>query len=176
MNLLDLQLRLRQLNAIKFPSDEEIEEKEQILENIAILRNQTRKPKEIENKLVNVVMEQKSKREHSVVGKAMIKGFKAVVEHFKEKPVTLEELQALKLKAIKERYKADIAKSKKVQRDSKGDMFGSSQTKRKSSGRSSLGGDSMDDISKILRGTVKGSNNLRLFSNHSSKDIRKYLR
>ena len=173
MKLEDLQKRLQELKRQKFLSDDEIEEKEQILETIAVMRNERINTKHTKENVEKPQMKQK--REHSVIGKMMIKGVKAAIEHFKEKPVTLEELQALKLIAMKERYKADIAKSNKIQRDFRGDIFGSGQSARKS-GRKSSKGDSMDDVSRILRGSVGGSNNIKMFSNSSSKDIRKLLR
>lgn len=173
MKVEEIQARLRELNSQKFLNDDEVDEKEELLNTLAMIRGEQRKqdqkdkkPTESNNNTV--------KREHTVVGKAIAKGVKAVVEHFKEKPVTYEELQALKMKAMKERLKADITKSKKVQRDSKGDIFGSSNSRPRKSARSQRG-DSMDDVSKLLRGSIKSDKDFTFFSNKSDRDVRKTL-
>lgn len=172
MNLLDLQNRLRELNSQKFLSDDETEEKEQILEEIAILRKNQREPKKIENKLVKVVLPQKQQREHTVIGKALSNGLKAIVEHFKEKPVTLEELQQLKLQSVKYKLKADIAKSKATIRKSKGDIFNiaGSGPKKRSYTRSSPSIE--ENVGNMLRGATR-TRNPNLWSKSSSNDIRK---
>ena len=168
MNILDIKNRLRQLNAQKFLSDDEHEEKEQLLEELALRRSGVRE----ETKLIPVghpKAEPKRPREHSVVGKTMIKIVKGLIEHMKEKPVTFEELEDLKMKAAKYRLKADIAKSKRTIRGPTGNPLGNSGTRRTSKRTS----DPTDNISSVLRGSVKGSTNHTFFTERSHKDIRK---
>ena len=170
MNILDIQNRLRELNREKYPSDEEIEEKERLIEELALQRNGARKPQE-SSKLVKIpeIKVIKQKREHTVIGKAISSGLKAIVEHFKEKPVTMEEIDELKKQAVKFRLKADIAKSKATIRKSKGNPLGNiSGTTKSRKPRSSK----EDDISSILRGAVS-SRQPKLWSNSSGRDIRK---
>ena len=162
MNILGIQNRLRQLNAQKYLSDDEVGEKEQLLDELALLRSSNRIPSKPQ--LIKIPH---ANREHSAVGKAMISGVKGIIEHFKEKPATLEEIQQLKLEAMKHRLKADIAKSKRVQRGTN-----VSSPKRKSSLSKNADGPT-EDISKLLRGAVHTKGADFFSSGGSSKNIRK---
>lgn len=65
--------------------------------------------------------------------------FEAIINRFKQKPVTPEEIEQLRMEAIKFRLKADIAKSKATIRNSKSgssnalrDLFGDNKNPEKS--------------------------------------------
>ena len=162
MNILDIKNRLRQLNAQKYLNDDETEEKAQLLEELALRRSGVRETTKIVQK--SPVEPIHKQREHSVVGKTMIKIFKGIISSLKEKPVTEEEVLELQKRVIKYRLKADIEKSKATIRKAKENRFGSisSSTPRRSSGGKTRS-DPTDDISSVLRGAVK-TKGARFFS------------
>lgn len=102
--------RLKQLNNQKYLSDEELEEKMRLEEELELNHNDVcTNPQHahgntswIKNSKITELPTKKAKR--SILG--------IIIEHFKEKPVTQEEIDELKKKAVKYRLKADIAKSK----------------------------------------------------------------
>lgn len=90
------------------------------------------------------------------------------MQYLKKKPVTEEELKQLRLEAEKYRLNANIAKSKAIIRDSKGDKFGLGGSVSQRSRFSESYSDTEDRISKLLRGAV-GANDVDLFENNDDK-------
>lgn len=93
--------------------------------------------------------------------------FEILYQRFKKKPVTDEELRQLEKEAYKERLKADIAKSKRVQTNSK-------QNKLKTI---NFGGNSSINEEKIAKGLNRAvsTKDVSFYSKTSEKDIRKTL-
>lgn len=104
---MDRQNRLNYLNKQNYLSDQELEEKLRLEEELRLMIHEPSKLEKIE------IITKKPKR--SLLG--------IIIEHFKEKPVTQEELDELKKKAVKYRLKADIAKSKSQISDIKSKQF-----------------------------------------------------
>lgn len=132
MNLEQKKQRLAELRRLSFPSDQDIEEIDQLLEQIQLERDgDVEEPKQVNQKPVNnKQMREPKKPKRTILG--------WIKDTLKEKPVTQAEIDQLKMKAIKERYKADIRISKsKGRANSKSstvlkDLFGPEPT---SSGR-----------------------------------------
>ena len=159
MNENEIKARLRELNSQKYLSDDEVEEKDRLIEELAILRNGARKPEQKPQLVkIDTKTNQNQQREHTVIGKAISKGFKLLAEHFKEKPVTMEEIEELKKQAVKYRLKADVEKSKASIRKSKENRFGSfSGPTQRTSSKSNRNNNYEDKVERILRGAVRPS-------------------
>ena len=115
MKIGEKQERLNYLNRQKALSDDEFEEKLQLEEDLRLL---TEKEQFSNPKLEKMSTE--PKQEKKSIGQVL---FKFIKEKLKEKPVTPEELQELKMQAVKYRLKADIANSKEKIRDHKSKQF-----------------------------------------------------
>lgn len=114
MSLEEKLSRIRKLSQIQFPSDQEIEEKSRLEDEVELIYNEetTTKPfKETEVKLGEgkgfVISSKKQKK--SLLDILIVK--------LRKKPATWDEIQQLKLEKIKESLKADIKIAKWKQRN-----------------------------------------------------------
>ena len=103
--------RLKELTLQRFLSDDEIEEMQQLREELQIIRQESKEPKKIKVE----IKEQPKKQKRSILD--------IILQKVREKPITYDELNNLKNKAIKEELKARIEKAKAVQRKAKRDRF-----------------------------------------------------
>lgn len=142
MNLEDKINRVKELKKERFLSDEEIAEIEKLQEEIELEKNP--KPRAKPNPYHEEPEESRQKRTIFEFAADKIrekrglprserkpkKGLGSLVwEKIKGKPVTIEEIEQLKLKAVKARLQADIAKNKAVRDKARGEslnnIFGS---------------------------------------------------
>ena len=111
--------RLKQLQKDPYLSDEEIEEIQQLIEELAITENNEAKPREettiAENK--PTVIKEPKKQRRSL--------YSILKERLSEKPATIDEIRQLKLDAIRAELKARIAKAKAAKRKARGSTLGS---------------------------------------------------
>lgn len=107
MNTEDKKARLRYLNKQKALSDDEYDERERLIEELNLIED-------LPHRLVKI-SKHESKKKRSIL--------EIIIDHFKEKDVTPQELEQLKLKALKWRLKGDIADSKAKISKQKSEQF-----------------------------------------------------
>ena len=114
------QARLKQLQKDPYLSDEEIEEVQRLVEELAIINNEPDKPEE----LVRTPKEAKLPTKPASVKKERRSLYSILKERFSEKPATFQEIEQLKLNAMRAELKARISKAKASGKQARADKLG----------------------------------------------------
>ena len=124
MNENSIRKELSELRKNNFPSDQDLERIQELTEQLEIIRQEQDEPiaKKINLPKVKELTQEK-KQESKPKVNLVFKIIDGIILLIRGKPATLEQIQQLKLEAVKWRLKADVEKSKASIRKHKQDKW-----------------------------------------------------